>query len=315
MKILVNSEISQEHLDKIKTGFPNVELLHASDSQHALALAGDAEVIITWWSNFNKEFMNSQSLHWIHALSAGVDGFLLPPIVEGKILLSNSSGIHGIPISEHVFAMMLAFSRGLYRFGKHQAQNLWQRGVPLTELRGKTLGIVGLGNIGLEIARLGNALGMRVIAVKRSPGQPPVNVNRVVGMEGMEMVLKESDYLVLTVPLTPETNRLIGREQLEIMKPTSILINVARGEVVDEIALAEALHKGTIAGAGLDVFTIEPLASESPFWQLENCIITPHCAALSPQYMARATDLFCRNLDAYMRGEILPSQVDPGRGY
>jgi len=189
------------------------------------------------------------------------------------------------------------------------------KGHSTTELRGKTLGVVGLGKIGQEIARLGNAFGMRVLAVKRNPGQPPEGVNRVVSMEGMELVLKESDYLVLTVPLTPETDRLIGAKQLETMKSSAILINMARGEVVDEEALAVALKNGVIAGAGLDVFETEPLRSDSPLWQLDNCIITPHCAAMSPQYMTRATDLFCRNLDAYLKGETLPTQVDPQRGY
>lgn len=315
MRILVNAKVDRKHLDKIQAGFPKVEVLQTADSQEALALVQEAEVLLTWWSNFDEKFLESPSLRWVHALSAGVDGFLLSPIVEGKIILSNSSGIHGIPISEHVFAMMLSFSRGLHRFGKYQAQNLWRRDLHLTELRGKTLGIVGLGQIGQEIARLGNAFGMRVLAVKRNPGQPLEGVNRVVSMEGLEMVLKESDYLVLTLPLTPETKGFIGARQLELMKPSAILINVARGEVVDQDDLIAALQQGVIAGAGLDVFETEPLDSESPLWQLENCIITPHCAALSPQYMTRATDLFCRNLDAYLRGEPLPTQVDPKRGY
>lgn len=315
MRVLINSKISQEHLGKIHAGFPTVEVLNTTDPQEALSLIQEAEVLVTWWSNFSEEYLQSPSLRWVHALSAGVDGLLLPPIVEGRIILSNSSGIHGIPISEHVFAMMLSFSRGLYHFGKNQSHNLWQRDVQLSELRGKTLGVIGLGKIGQEIARLGNAFGMRVLAVKRNPGQPPENVNRVVSMEGMEMVLKESDYLVLTVPLTPETNNLIGTKQLELMKTTAILINVARGEVVDEGALITALQQGAIAGAGLDVFETEPLDSESSLWQLDNCIITPHCAALSPQYIDRAIDLFCRNLEAYIQGETLPTLVDPGRGY
>jgi len=315
LKILINSKISQEHVEKIQGGFPELEVMHAGDPAQAAELVKEAEVLVTWWSNFHEGFLASPKLRWIHALSAGVDGLLLPPILEGKVLLTNSSGIHGIPISEHTFAMMLSFSRGLYRFGKYQSQNLWQKDIQLTELRGKTLGVVGLGKIGQEIARLGNAFGMRVLAVKRNPGQPPEGVNRVVSMEGMELVLKESDYLVLTVPLTPETDRLIGAKQLETMKSSAILINMARGEVVDEEALAVALKNGVIAGAGLDVFETEPLRSDSPLWQLDNCIITPHCAAMSPQYMTRATDLFCRNLDAYLKSETLPTLVDPRRGY
>lgn len=315
MKILINTKIGQEHLDKIQAGFPMAEVLHTGDPEEAGVLVNDAEVLITWWSNFRPQYLESPSLRWIHALSAGVDGFLLPPVLEGRVILTNSSGIHGIPISEHVFAMLLSFSRGLYHFGKYQQQSRWQRDVHLTELRGKTLGIIGLGSIGREVARLGTAFGMRVIAAKRTPGPPLEGVNRVVSLEGMEMVLKESDYLVLTVPLTPETQGLIGAKQLAVMKPSAIIINVARGEVLDETALIDALRSKRIAGAGLDVFDAEPLPEDSPLWQLDNCLITPHCAALSPQYMTRATDLFCRNLDAYLKGEQLPTQVDSHRGY
>lgn len=315
MKVLINSKISSEHLEKISSGFPDIELVHTGNPAEAAQLVQEAEVLVSWWSNFSPDFLASPSLRWIHALSAGVDGFLHPPVLEGRILLTNSSGIHGIPISEHTFAMLLSFSRGLYRFAKYQEQSLWQKDVPLTELRGKSLGIVGLGSIGQEIARLGTAFGMRVIGVKRNPGPPPANVHRVVSMEGLDLVLKESDYLVLSMPLTSETNKLIGYKQLELMKPSAVIINIARGEVLDETALAEALRNRIIAGAGLDVFESEPLPSDSPLWQLDNCIITPHCAAMSPQYMVRATDLFCRNLDGYLKGEVMPTLVDPNRGY
>lgn len=314
MKILINSKIGQEHVVKIQSGFPAVEVINTENPQEAEKIVGDAEVLVSWWSNFQPAFLDSPRLRWVHALSAGIDGFLLPQILEGKVLLTNSRGIHGIPISEHVFALMLSFSRGLIHFARNQVQGKWQR-VQLTELRGKTLGIVGMGSIGSEIARLGTAFGMRVVAVKRTPGPAPEGVNRVVGMEGLEMVLKESDYLVLAVPLTPETEGLIGAPQLEQMKPTAILINIARGEVLQEEQLAAALQQGVIAGAGLDVFETEPLPADSPLWQLENCIITPHCAALSPQYMTRAIDLFCRNLDAFLQGEPMPTLVDPSRGY
>lgn len=313
MKLFINAKIAQEHIDKIQSGFPCLEV-QQTDNPEAADLAKDAEIIVTWWSNFQPALIDSPRLRWVHTLSAGIDGFLLPPVLEGKVLLTNSRGIHGIPISEHVFAMMLSFSRGLNQFRKHQDEKKWTR-VKLSELRGKTLGIVGMGSIGSEIARLGTAFGMRVLGVKRSPGPPPEDVNRVVGLEGLEMVLKESDYLVIALPLTAETKGLIGARQLELMKPDAFLINIARGEIVDERALAAVLKKGVIAGAGLDVFETEPLPADSPLWQLDNCIITPHCAALSPQYMTRATDLFCRNLDAFLKGEPMPTLVDSKRGY
>lgn len=314
MKILLNAKIDPEHIAKIQAGFPAVQVDQADDPEKAKALMPGVEVLVTWWQNFRPDLPDYPALKWIHSLSAGVEDFTQPQVTEGKILLTNSRGIHGIPISEHVLAMMLSFSRGLHQFVKNQAQSKWQR-VPLSELRGKTMGLVGLGSIGREIARLGAAFGMRVLAVKRSPGPPSEEVNRVVTLEGMEMVLRESDYLVIAIPLTAETRGLIGPKQLAVMKPTAILINIARGDVLDEGALITALEQGRIAGAGLDVFETEPLPPHSPLWQMENCLITPHTAAQSPQYMSRATDLFCRNLDAYIKGEPLPTLVDPKRGY
>lgn len=314
MKVLLNAKLAEEHVAKIRGGFPRLTIVQTEDPQEAKRQVMESDVLVTWWDNFQQEYLFSPKLRWLHALSAGVDGFLLPPILEGKILLTNSRGIHGLPISEHVFALMLAFSRGLNQLVRQQTQNKWGK-VKVTELRAKTLGIIGLGSIGQEIARLGAAFGMRVLAVRRNPAAPSEDVKRVVGLEGLEMVLRESDYLVLAVPLTAETNGLIGIEELRQMKPSAIIINIARGEVLRQGDLVTALKTGVIAGAGLDVFETEPLPADSPLWQLKNCIITPHCAALSPQYLARATDLFCRNLDAFIKGEPMPTLVDPNKGY
>lgn len=315
MRILVNAELNREYLGKIEAGFPAVEVVQTVDRSQAKELVQQAEVLVIWQHFLQPELLDSPTLRWVHVLSAGVEELLLPPIKQGRMLLSNSRGIHGIPISEHVFGLMLSFSRQLHKYGKNQTAGKWQR-EPTTELRAKTLGVVGLGSIGREIARLGAAFGMRVLAVRRGPGGPqPEHVDRVLSMEGLDMVLRESDYLVLSVPLTPETKGLIGAKQLELMKPTAVLINIARGDIVDETALTAALESGVIAGAGLDVFQTEPLPPGSPLWRLANCIITPHSAALSPQYLARATDLFCRNLEAYLKGQPLPTLVDPTRGY
>ena len=313
LRILINTKVSQEHVAKIETGFPTIEVRQTDNPEEARELVKGSEILVTWKNAFQPEFWESSGLRWVHLLSAGIDGLVVPPTAQGRVLLTNSRGIHGIPISEHVFALMLAFSRGLNQYGRNQTQRKWRQG-QLTELRGKTLGIVGFGSIGREIARLGAAFGMRVLVVKRSPGAA-AEVSRVVGPEGLEMVLKESDYLVLALPLTAESRRLLGARELELMKPSAILINIARGEIVNEEVLARALEQKVIAGAGLDVFEAEPLPPDSPLWQLDNCIITPHCAALSPQYMTRATDLFCRNLDAYINGDPLPTAVDLLRGY
>jgi len=315
MKILINAKLQPEQRQKIQAGFPGAQLVMAAAPTEAEAQLDGAEVLVSWWSNFNPTLASHPDLRWIHTLTAGIDGFLLPRVLEGEVLLSNSRGIHGIPMAEHVFAMMLSFSRRIKAYSLQQEQAVWERGPSPGELYGKTMGIVGLGSIGSELARRASVFGMRVVAVKRNPGHPSEGVTRVMGLAGLDMLLKESDFVVLMVPLTSETQGLIGQRELALMKPDAVLINVARGEVVDERALEQALTQRIIAGAALDVFEQEPLNQNSPLWGLPNCLITPHVAAMSPMYLDRALDLFCRNLEAYGQGKPLPTQVDPGRGY
>lgn len=315
MKILLNAKLQPEHLQKIQAGFPDAQLVMAATPKEAEAQLAGAEVLVSWWSNFNPTLASHPDLRWIHTLTAGIDGFLLPRVLEGQVLLSNSRGIHGIPMAEHVFAMMLSFSRRLRDYSLQQQQAVWERGPSPGELYGKTLGIVGLGSIGSELARRASAFGMRVVAVKKNPSHPLEGVTRVMGLAGLDMLLRESDFVALILPLTPETQGLIGQRELALMKSDAVLINVARGEVVEETALVQALQEGTIAGAALDVFEQEPLPQDSPLWVLPNCLVTPHVAAASPMYLNRALDLFCRNLEAYRQGRPLPTQVDPGRGY
>lgn len=315
MKILINAKLQPEHLQKIQAGFPDAQLVMAATPKEAEAQLAGAEVLVSWWSNFNPALVSHPDLRWIHTLTAGIDGFLLPRVLEGDVLLSNSRGIHGIPMAEHVFAMMLSFSRRLRDYSLQQQHSVWEKGPSPGELYGKTLGIVGLGSIGSELARRASAFGMRVVAVKKNPGHPPEGVTRVMGLGGLDMLLKESDFVALILPLTPETHGLIGQRELALMKSDAVLINVARGEVVEETALVQALQEGSIAGAALDVFEQEPLDQDSPLWALPNCLVTPHVAAASPMYLNRALDLFCRNLEAYRQGRPLPTQVDPGRGY
>ncbi len=310
-KIFINAEISERHIEKIRSGFAGVEVVPGPGKD----LPEGTEIVISWGDNFSDQWARQPGVKWVHALTAGVDAFLVPGITDGKVLLTNSRGIHGIPMAEHCFAMILSFSRGIAKFVRNQQQQKWDHNVTLTELHGKTLGVVGLGSIGMEIARIGSAFGMRVLGVKRTPGQPSEGVSRVVSYEGLEMVLKESDYVVLTVPLTEETKNFIGKRELELMNSHAVLINLARGEVVDEPALVEALEKKEIAGAGLDVYCQEPLPEDSPFWRLDNCLVSPHRAAISPHYVERAIDLFCRNLESYLVGEQLPTGIDPAKGY
>jgi D-2-hydroxyacid dehydrogenase (NADP+) len=233
-------------------------------------------------------------LRWFQATSAGIDRLdeagLLPLLQSQGITITNVSGLHATPIGEYVLGVMLMFVKGAHRFVRAQGRREWLRYMP-AELRGKTVGIVGMGAIGTEVARLAKAFGCRVLAVRRSARErrhdcPPAD--ELLPLADLPYLLGESDYVVLATPLTSETRRLIGEAELRAMKPSACIINIARGGVVDEAALVRALKEGWIAGAGLDVFEQEPLPAESELWGLENVIISPHISGGTEIYNLRS---------------------------
>ena len=255
-------------------------------------------------------------LRWVQALGAGVD-HLMPAeaLRRADYLVTNVSGVHAIPMAETVLSMMLAFAKAWPSLLAEKRRHIWQRRL-LGELHGKTLGLLGLGRIGSEVARVGKAVGMRVIGVRRSPGgSPPANVDEVMARADVPRLLEASDYVVCCLPFTPETYHLIGERQLRTMRPTAVLINVGRGPVVDEQALVRALREGWIAGAGLDVFEEEPLPESSPLWDLDNVLIMPHVGGDTDRYMERCTALVCENLRRYAEGQPLLNLVDTQQGY
>lgn len=260
------------------------------------------------------------ALRWVQLTSAGVDRLLESPLLARGVLVTTASGIHGIPIGEYVLAGMLALAKGLPQAMAAQRERAWRPYVP-EELAGRTLGIVGLGAIGSHLARLARAFQMRVIAVRRScqrPQERPPDapeVDLLLPPSHLDRLLSEADYVALCVPLTRETQGLIGRRELALMRPGAVLINIARGPVVDEEALIEALREGRLGGAVLDVFQREPLPPESELWEMSNVILTPHISGGTPRYMERAIDIFCDNLRRFLAGQPLRNLVDPQRGY
>ncbi len=286
----------------------------AADPQAGIALAPTAEIMVGW--NVPREAVQqAPRLRWVHSTGAGVDRLLFPEILEREVLLTTSSGIHHSLI-EHVLAVVLALSRRLHLAVRNQIQHRWERSPRMMgdEIAGQTLGILGLGAIGTELAGKAHALGMRVIGTKRTPAPMP-GVERVLPPDGLTDVLREADAVVVALPLTPATRGLIGEPELRTMKPTAVLINIGRGPIVQERVLIQALQERWIAGAALDVFEEEPLPAESPLYDLENVIITPHVSGASPHYMDRAVPVFCENLAAYLQGRPLRNMVDKGRGY
>lgn len=242
-------------------------------------------------------------LRWFHSSSAGIDHPIFQQIVDAGATLTHSPGQHGQPIAEYVLGHMLAAAKRMRAHAALQAEHRWEP-IDSVELTGATVGIVGYGGIGAHVARLARAFEMRVLATKRTPIEDP-NVDELLPPKRLHELLAASDYVVVTVPLTDESRGMFGAAEFAAMRPEAVFINVARGGVVQEDALGEALRSGSIALAVLDVAGEEPLPPESPLWELPNCVITPHDSGSSPLSFERTNELWLRNLSRWVRGEEL----------
>ncbi len=282
-----------------------------------------AEVLFGFWGpGLIELYPNPQALaeaapqlRWLQLTSAGLDRAARSGLIESDLMVTNASGLHATPIGEYVLLSMLMFCKGGHRFVRAQDRGEWVRYMP-QELYGKTVGVVGLGHIGEEVARLSKAFGCRVLATRRSVTErADSDIGTLLPPGELPALLAESDFVVLAVPLTEETRGLIGEAELRQMKASAVLINIARGAVVDQEALIRALKDGEIAGAGLDVFDQEPLAEDSELWGMENVIMSPHISGGTEIYNQRAVGIFCDNLRRYLAGERLMNLADPERGY
>lgn len=255
-------------------------------------------------------------LRWIHTASAGVDRLTLGDRPFPKhVLLTNSSGVYGVAGAEHVLGMMLHFARGFHFYLKQQRLGAWVRDLtPARRLQGSTVVVLGLGDLGRNVVARAKAFGVRVIGVRRQPGAVP-GADRVVTVDELDAVLPLADHLVITLPLTAQTRRLLDRRRLFLLPKGAYVYNIGRGAVIDQDALVEALQAGHLAGAGLDVFEQEPLPPESPLWRMENVIITPHIGADTPWDADAAAELFLDNLQRFLDGKPLRNVVDPDLGY
>ncbi len=255
-------------------------------------------------------------LRWVQVISAGIDHLIRKDILASGVTITNIKGMSATPIAEFVIAVALAFVKRLPYCGELQRQKRWQA-FPTASLQSKTIGIIGLGSIGREVARLSRAFGMTVIATSRTAGRTGAvsDVDRMLPKGQLPQLLAESDFVVLSLPLTEETKGLVGEKEFRAMKPTAYLINVARGGIVDEAALVRALEQGWIAGAGLDVFAVEPLPADSRLWELPNVVLSPHVSGGIEDEFELATDLFIDNLKRYLKGDRLHNVVDKEQGY
>ncbi len=310
--------LNEQTLEKIRQAAPEAELVIIKNKEEwegkADALIAKTEVV------FGRlpfaRISELPNLRWIQQDFAGSDWLQnFPDLIEKDFILTNASGVHAIPIAEHILAMMLALARDFpYSFRK-QGKHQWGRRGRVIELDGATLGVIGLGKIGEKTAEKAKGLNMKVLAIRRNPERSSPYVDRMFGSEGLKELLSQSDWVVIAAPMTPETKGMIGETELKSMKKSAYIINIARGSIIQESVLIKALQEGWIAGAGLDVFEKEPLPEDSPLWAMENVILTGHFAGSTPFYFDRVLEIFLENLRRYREGEPLINVVDKRRGY
>jgi D-3-phosphoglycerate dehydrogenase len=312
MKIVLCPPVSEALCEQVRRTAPGAEVaMAAMDEAHAVV--GDADVI---FGMYNEEIIRAaRRVKWIQTTSAGMDMLLdIPGVREGRFRLSNASGLHALQVAEHAWALTSALFRGLQQSIRNQLSHEW-KGVPIRDLYGATAGIVGFGGIGRRYAWLARGFEMRILALDVQQSERPDYVEALWGTDRLEDVLSASDVVFIACPYTPQTERLIDERAFRLMKNSAFLINTARGPIVDEAALADALESGEIAGAGLDVFETEPLPETSPLWELENVIITTHSAGASNFRPQRTVDFFCENLRRFMAGVPLLNETDRNVGY
>ena len=256
-----------------------------------------------------------ERLRWVHVRSAGVNPRLVAALATRGITMTKGSGAFDVAIAEHVLAMVFAFSRNLTGFLRNQLKRRWDRDATVLQIERKTLGIYGMGSIGTELARKAHALGMRVYGIALHERPAPSFVEALWTPDRLADLLRVSDFLAVCVPLTPETEGLFGEREFRLMKRTAYFFNIGRGKTVVQEALIAALRNGEIAGAGLDVMDPEPLPPESPLWEMENVLLTPHISGTSDETERRADTIALENIRRFLAGEPLKNVVDPVHGY
>jgi len=338
MKLVISPSVSEQRLAKIRAASAPMQVVNASDDDHAAAELADADALFGYLTP--KLLQAAKKLRWAQSPTASMEKYLYPELVASPIVVTNMRGIFSDVIADHVFGYILCFAKNFHIYLRQQMRGEWRMlGRDPGELPGYggpgelhpsdcaaitladcTLAVIGMGGIGAETARRGLAFGMRVLGVDpretAGSGQQAAGSKRLVGEiamfcpEQLREVLAQADFVVIAAPHTPETYKLFNRERIRWMKRSAYLINVGRGVIVDLADLTAALQAGEIAGAGLDVFEIEPLPKDHPLWHMENVIITPHCAAASPRVPERHLETLLENLRRFVAGQPLLNVVN-----
>jgi len=295
--------VRMQYFNHIRMRFPEVTLDMVDHHSKVDPYIGAAEVLITFGPQVtNHVFEKAKNLKWVQALGTGVDGITDQPGLRRDMLVTNMHGFHGGPVSEAALMAMLSLARDLPRSMRLQARRKWER-FPAKLLKEKTVGVFGVGTIAQELAPKCQALGMKVVGISSAKREVP-GFDAMVGREDLEQAVKNLDFLVLLTPYTPETKNIVDAKIFAAMKPGAYFVNLARGGVVDEDALAEALKSGKLAGAALDVFAKEPLPEDSPLWDMENVIITQHQGGFFDGYPRFAIPVIEENLRKWLAGDV-----------
>jgi phosphoglycerate dehydrogenase-like enzyme len=312
--VLVLARVNDPQLHRL-VRVPHVTGTHATAFQEA---ASTASAILHW--SASKELLEAvfamcPKVKWIHSRSAGLDSVLFPELVQNDVILTNGRGVFSASLGEFALAAILYFAKDFRRMIRNQSAGRWDP-FDVEVVEGKTVGIVGYGDIGRAVATRVHAMGMRVLATKRHApqGDDPL-IERYYSPQQLTKMMAQSDYVVVTAPLTKETRHMIGEPEFAAMKSHAVVINAGRGPVIDEEALLKALTSGRIKGAGLDVFEHEPLPAGHPLYRLENVLLSPHCADNTPDWKDRAMDFFLRQYDRFARDEPLENVVNKRLGY
>jgi len=306
--------IPPSHVDQLRRRFPHITFLHSTTRDEDVELAADADVAFALALS-REAIARAQQLRWVHCSGHAVGHFPLAELTARNIIVTNSRGVQSVPIAEHVMACLLALARKLPETLRDQQQRAWRPNAFTGEaspwlLAGRTIGIVGMGTIGAAIATRAKAFGMRVIGMRRNPLRGVAGAfDEVLGPGDSNQLLAVADVVVIAAPFTAETHRLLDAAAIQMMKPGAIVINVARGQLIDEAALAQALASGRVSGAALDVFTTEPLPADSPFWSMPNVIVTPHNSGWTQGMVRRRWDEIADNIRRFAAGDPLINLV------
>jgi len=306
--------------ERLRKEFPQVNVVHLLDYKRVYLEIVDAEIVIAW-SIRPQQIVAAKKLRWIYSPASAVHQLLFPELIHSDIFLTNAREVHGPVVAEHVIALIFALAKKIPGSVRLQQKHVWGEQILCDELprnwevAGATAGIVGLGNIGRPVAKSAKALGMRVIAVREHPEKGSEGADAVFAPSQIDEVFRQADYIVLAAPVTSGTKAIANAERLALMKRDACLINVGRGLLVDEPALVSALRERKIGGAALDVFTEEPLPTDSPLWDIPGLLITPHTAALTDKLWERHYTLFSENLRRYLNREPLLAVVNKQKGY